>query len=315
MHSHAKAPLHKSSVRGELVPRGLLRAGRPSVALAIEPRCAIQRLQQEPCDELRANGPMRRFPGRQRARRSAAVSATLILSCALTIAHVAAQNADGTPSDDAVAAAVEALEADPNLAKERPSRTLRWAREETPRPSGSFLEWIAEFFGWLAQLSRALVWVLGGMLALALIWLLFRLLKNAGPIRSFQPVTVPTHVHDLDIRPESLPNDIGAAALRLWQDGEHRAALALLYRGLLSRLVHVHAVPIRDSSTEGDCLDLASRHLPAERRHYIARLIGVWQRAVYGGHHPDAHEVRALCSTFDAALAPVSSSAAGSASS
>ena len=60
--------------------------------------------------------------------------------------------------------------------------------------------------------------------------------------------------------------DIGAAARVLWDRGDHRAALALLYRGMLSRLAHVHRIPIRDSSTEGDCLALAASHLTARTR-------------------------------------------------
>jgi hypothetical protein len=245
------------------------------------------------------------------ARRSIVLLAALGLACALTTVQVTAQTADDVPSDDAVAAAIETLRADPNLAQERPSRTLRWARDDEQRPpaNSSFLNWIANFFVWLGQLSRALVWVLGALLALALAVLLLRLLKTAGPLRSTQRIAVPTHVHDLDIRPESLPHDIGAAAFDLWQRGEHRAALALLYRGLLSRLVHVHAVPIRDSSTEGDCLALAARHLQAERRDYVVRLIGVWQRAVYGGRDPDASELQTLCAAFDSALASGSNAA------
>ena len=71
----------------------------------------------------------------------------------------------------------------------------------------------------------------------------------------------------------AFPTDIGAAARALWDRGEHRAALALLYRGMLSRLAHVHRVPIRDSSTEGDCLALAARHLAHGRREYASRLV------------------------------------------
>ena len=82
---------------------------------------------------------------------------------------------------------------------------------------------------------------------------------SARAPRGDDAFVAPTHVRDLDIRPESLPDDIGAAARALWDRGEHRAALALLYRGLLSRLAHVHRLPIRDSSTEGDCLALAAR--------------------------------------------------------
>jgi hypothetical protein len=109
-------------------------------------------------------------------------------------------------------------------------------------------------------------------------------------------------VRDLDIRPESLPPDIGAAALALWEQGEKRAALALLYRGLLSRLVHVHSVPIRDSSTEGDCLALATTRLRAERVAYVSKLIRTWESAVYGGVDVETEVVRALCAEFSAAL-------------
>jgi len=93
----------------------------------------------------------------------------------------------------------------------------------------------------------------------------------------------PTHVQDLDIRPESLPPDIGAAGRALWERGDRRAALALLYRGMLSRLAHVHEVPIRDSSTEGDCLALAARTLDPARVAYVTRLVRTWQRFTYGG--------------------------------
>lgn len=210
-----------------------------------------------------------------------------------------------TPADEEITAAIEKLEADPNLATERKTRTLRWAgNTDRPQERSGFGAWITNFFVWLGELGLALVWVIGGLLAIALGWFLFNLFKTAGPIATKQTAAMPTHVRDLDIRPESLPADIGAAALDLWQRGDHRAALALLYRGLLSRLAHVHQVPIRDSSTEGDCLALAARHLSAARKDYVAQLVGIWQRAIYGGHDPTSAEVQALCAGFDTALGP-----------
>jgi hypothetical protein len=125
-------------------------------------------------------------------------------------------------------------------------------------------------------------------------------LRGGGP--SAISLAMPTHVRDLDIRPESLPDDIGAGALEIWGRGQHRAALALLYRGVLSRLAHVHGVPIRDASTEGDCLSLANAHLPAQPAAYVTRLIRVWQRAVYGNADPTDEEMRALCGAFAESL-------------
>jgi hypothetical protein len=109
-------------------------------------------------------------------------------------------------------------------------------------------------------------------------------------------------VRDLDIRPQSLPDDVPAAVRALWQRGESRAALSLLYRGALSRLVHDHGVPVRAASTEGECATLASRHLDAERGAFVARLIGLWQVAVYGARLPEGAAVLAVCDEFNARL-------------
>jgi hypothetical protein len=112
----------------------------------------------------------------------------------------------------------------------------------------------------------------------------------------------PSHVRDLDIRPESLPDDIGAAALALWERGEQRSALALLYRGLLSRLVHSHGVPIRASSTEGECLALAESRVAAPSARYATRLVETWTAAVYGDLQPATAAVQTLCGEFAVAL-------------
>jgi hypothetical protein len=125
-----------------------------------------------------------------------------------------------------------------------------------------------------------------------------RAVRAHGLPRREEPFVAPTHVRDLDIRPETLPADIGGTARDLWDRGEQRAALALLYRGLLSRLVHVHRVAIRDSSTEGDCLLLASRQLTPSRLDYVSRLIGAWQRSVYGHEIVASDAVHALCDHF-----------------
>lgn len=202
-------------------------------------------------------------------------------------------------------AALEKLRADPDLATTREVRTLRWIDDnDKKRERPGWYNWIRQMFRWIAEGSRYLVWtIIAIFLALLLLYFL-RFLRTFDRKATSAADKPPTHVRDLDIRPESLPDDIGAAAWTLWERGEHRSALSLLYRGLLSRLVHEHTVPIRDSSTEGDCLALAERHLPADRRGYIAQLIRTWQRAVYGGEDPQNPEMRALCDRFDEALRP-----------
>jgi hypothetical protein len=145
-----------------------------------------------------------------------------------------------------------------------------------------------------------------------LIVFMTRLVRTRRAPRSTPTMGAPTHVRDLDIRPESLPDDIGAAARDLWDRGEHRPALALLYRGLLSRLAHVHHAAIRDSSTEGDCLAVAERHLAPAKFDYASRLVRVWQHAVYGAEAAEPSQVYLLCDGFAAALDPTALAGSGS---
>lgn len=242
------------------------------------------------------------------------VALALIAVLAAAPLRAASPPAGEAPGTEQIAAAVKALRKDPNLGGAQKVRMLRWVsgKPHEIQHSSAWIEWIAELFGWFAQTSRFLFWgaivVLAGFLGIFLL----RLLRK-GPARmSAELFTPPTHVRDLDIRPASLPDDIGAAARQLWQDGQRRAALALLYRGLISRLVHVYGVPLRSSSTEGECLALAAARLAESPHRYASRLIRIWQLAVYGGHEPPSEAVFALCEEFAAALpAQISAAASG----
>jgi Domain of unknown function (DUF4129) len=218
------------------------------------------------------------------------------------------------PTDAEIAQALARVKADPNLATERTIKMLRWKRSQDAKQDTrwpAWVNWLLGLFKWVDQSARVLVWITVIGLAAMLGVYLVRLAGANRPISVSDPFVAPTHVRDLDIRPETLPAEIGAAARALWDRGDHRAALALLYRGLLSRLVHVHRVPIRDSSTEGDCLLMAATHLTQRKREYTDLLVRVWQRFVYGGQDVDASTVYALCHDFASALdTPTSQGAA-----
>lgn len=246
----------------------------------------------------------------------------LLALCALWLAIPSfAQEPPAAPPaaipDAEVERAIEDIRKDPSLSAERTVRTLDWdskpeekkQRRDTDLPD--WLDWLGDLFLWIGQASRVLMWIVIAILVGLLATFLFRIFASGrdGFGRGTRFIA-PTHVQDLDIRPESLPPDIGAAARQLWDRGEHRAALALLYRGLLSRLAHVHEVPIRDSSTEGDCLTLAARKLDATRVDYVTRLVRTWQRAIYGGLEADGAEVHALCAGFSRHLDSTESGAA-----
>jgi hypothetical protein len=237
------------------------------------------------------------------------VCCALFLGASLAFGPHSIAFADDEPRAEAIRkpeidAATETLKADPNLQTTRQTRSLRWVSDDDEEKKGrsSWLKWIGDFFRWVAEAGRLLVWVVIAILVGLLALYLVRMGRTLNDTQRMSASAPPTHVRDLDIRPESLPDDIGAAAWSLWEGGDHRGALSLLYRGLLSRLAHAHAVPIRDSSTEGDCLALAERHLPTDRHGYVLHLIRTWQRAVYGGEDPQTHDIRALCDQFERAL-------------
>jgi len=208
--------------------------------------------------------------------------------------------------------AIEKTKSDPNLAQEKMVRSLHWKSEnedeEKRARKSNWFGWLKDLFGFIAQTGRLIVWLAIGVAVALLVVAVLRIIRSIEPKTRAVPFDAPTHVRDLDIRPESLPDDIGRAALTLWDQGEHRAALALLYRGLLSRLVHVHEIQIRHSSTEGDCVQLAKQKLQSDRSEYVERVIGTWQRAVYGGQAPQSADVRMLCLGFAAALNKATSS-------
>jgi hypothetical protein len=240
--------------------------------------------------------------------RGHAVATAALMAAALSVGAAAVQPEAAQPTaanfeQAEITRALDVVKADPNLTTERTIKTLRWKRGriEQPRIPG-WLAWIVGLFRWLDQSARLLVW--GAVLTLAalLVAYIVRSVGWHGVSSSGEPFVAPTHVRDLDIRPESLPDDVGFAARVLWDHGEHRPALALLYRGMLSRLAHVHRVPIRDSSTEGDCLAMAASHLTQGGHEYASHLVRVWQRFVYAGHDTQSATVYVLCDDFGSAL-------------
>jgi hypothetical protein len=153
-------------------------------------------------------------------------------------------------------------------------------------------------FSWANRGARALIWIAGGVLVgICVVWII-RLIRRYEPNVAPRAVKLPSHVQSLDVRPDSLPDDVGAAASRLLEAGRLREALSLLYRGALSRAIHRHAVAIAESFTEGEVLRAVSRTLPTPGAQYFSRLLALWQREVYAADHPPAEPIAVLCREF-----------------
>jgi len=165
-------------------------------------------------------------------------------------------------------------------------RKDRKAKERKPLDLGWLGELVAPFF------KGAAVAALFAVLA----WVLWRFRDQLGAFLRPRRRTAPLDtLFGLDIRPESLPDDVGAAAWKLWLAGEARAALALLYRGSLASLVHAHAVSLHAGSTEGDALRLARQALGQEASAYFGELTRSWLHLAYRHEAPSPEAARGLC--------------------
>ncbi|MEJ2621176.1 MAG: DUF4129 domain-containing protein [Candidatus Thiodiazotropha sp.] len=157
--------------------------------------------------------------------------------------------------------------------------------------------WLESFIESLASVGELLLWiVVVSLLAYLLQWYLKNRLTIGGSLTQQRGSrSAPTIVAGLDLRPETMPDDPAAKALELIEQGELREALALLYRGSLSQLVHHYAVAIKAGDTEGQCLHRSrSLHNPA-LFDYLTELTAVWQKLAYAHHQPQMDQLLGLC--------------------
>jgi hypothetical protein len=205
----------------------------------------------------------------------------------------------GVLTPAAVQAAVETLRHDPNLSRDKTIRTLHWIDSQKPQEQPKDAPaWIVSLFRFLAQSASLVVWVGGAIgLAVAGVWV-YRLAKSRQSAPGVAAAQGGSRVQDLDINPNSLPPDVGAAAMSLLEAGRTREALSLLYRGSLSRVVHRFAVAVGESFTEGEALRAVGQRLDQPRVQYFSALVALWQRAVYAAEVPAPESVAVLCRDF-----------------
>lgn len=183
----------------------------------------------------------------------------------------------------------------------------------------AFLKWLikllddsdVESLG-LGSVFELLIWIAFIVLVVILIyryrhWLSAQFVRVGSTASAKEkPVTL----FGMDVRRESLPDDVNTAALALLQAGDKRAALALLYRASLAHLIFT-GIEIEDGFTELECLQLMKTDLPKlvktqEDQHYTESKIDyfsiltlVWRRLAYGHLYPDDQELLQLCSNWN----------------
>lgn len=232
------------------------------------------------------------------------VRAALVILCVLGLSGALPPDATAAPSNVEAQKHIDEVMRRPEFNTKKTIESWKYIgekdKEDKPKTSSPFWES-------LFALGKGLAWIVKGVFYLilfaAVVWLIINhqrwlnWMRGIKPAPRYQP---PAQLFGLDIRPESLPDNIAEAAQKLWQAGDALGALSLLYRGALSRLAQHEQVTLKISDTEGDCLLIIQRTQTQAISGYFAQLTRAWQSVAYAGRAPQGAEGEALCSNFTA---------------
>lgn len=156
-----------------------------------------------------------------------------------------------------------------------------------------------ELGAFLARLTEIIIWVLLGVSIILLYVHRQKWLRIFRPEQPAPQTAAPETLCGLDIRPESLPDDVAGAALALWHEGNQRKAMSLLYRGALAALVHQQGVAFSSSHTENDCLHILQPLASPGQYHHFQTLTHAWQQTAYAHRPPAEAQLISLCDCWN----------------
>jgi hypothetical protein len=206
-----------------------------------------------------------------------------------------------TPQTGAAEAAVEILDGK-EFGENQKSWKLKYVgpewsseREKPKQRDWNFLEGLARVIG---ESARVIAWIGGGLLVLFILYAIARHISVHGWAWE-RDADAPDVLFGLDVRPESLPDDIAASARQLLAEGDVRGAVSLLYRGALVSLIQDGRIEIARGDTELECVMRVRRAYGAEesgvqKADYFASLVSLWQRVAYAQKPVPAADVSAL---------------------
>jgi hypothetical protein len=230
--------------------------------------------------ELRFRQLTSRIESLSRVAGTAGLVTAFLLAACLAFAPMRDARAD---ESDRAAKEVQQILKDPEFGHEEQRWHLVYVGPNMPERKGEPInwEWLEKVLGLGAKAARVGAWVLFALAAAFLLYYLAKYirLRAAGRTRGARP----DFLFGLDVRPESLPDDVAGTSESLAREGRVREALSLLYRASLVRLMD-EGLEFTQGDTEGDCLRRVKASAP--RRHaFFASLVNAWQLLAYG-HRP-----------------------------
>lgn len=188
-------------------------------------------------------------------------------------------------------------------------RFINWVEQNEDK----IPEWFIDLIEWWesnfefddpteSTLNTTAFWLkvlLVGLFICLLAYLFYRFrapLKKFGSSQSRE--AAPEILFGLDLRPESLPEDVPDQVIKLWQANQPREALGLLYRASLSQLIQQHSLAFKASHTEAECAALVQSYGIQSLSYYFSKLTQVWRRLAYGHELPDLSALQNLCENW-----------------
>lgn len=178
----------------------------------------------------------------------------------------------------------------------------RWERidpltDQPNRSESPFIAFLSQIFGFVAEFG---LWIL---LAVLIVFVILRFSQWRLPLLERlrqRSATAAARVED-DVVPETLPDDIVAAARALFARGAVRAAMALLYRGACAGLPLGPGITLTPGATESDILRQVRAIEDANMRDALVDIVRSWQRTAYAADLPDAARFEAITARYIAA--------------
>lgn len=167
--------------------------------------------------------------------------------------------------------------------------------------NGSMFSWMADFFRSGAKLIELLLWLTVIGLILFLIIRFRPLIKRAfsmNKIKEEIEITPPKVMFGLDVTEESLPENVVESAKRVWQEGNHRAALGILLRSSIIKLLHEQKFPFHEGNTEKECAKIVEQQNNPIITQYFWTLTRQWQAVAYAHRDCTQDEFLTLCQSW-----------------
>ena len=129
-------------------------------------------------------------------------------------------------------------------------------------------------------------------------WLQTFVSRRGAPAPKVSP-QAPAQLFGLELGSDTLPEDLAGTVEQLWSH-QPREALGLLYRGLLSRLLHDFNLPLKSADTEGQVLARVHQLQQPQLLAFSDELTQHWQNLAYGHYLPPPSVQQKLCSDWRA---------------